>query len=878
MATPNPPDVIVVPGGTYNLENGELLIKQSLAIVGAGARTTNVNVPGSTFPQRVFDIQIPGAEAPAAVISGLKISGGIANANNEESGGDVRNLGSNLVLIEDWITEGTASHGGGVSNHTGTLLVDLSLVSGNHASTGAGDSGGIQNYGSAVCTTACVPGNRGVLAVQDSTVTGNDARLGAGIYSWTEAGVADENGVSIVNSTIAYNSTKEEPCGGPECGARGPGAGLLVQEGKIDVVGSILAYNNEIPATGQINTNCATEANGTIVSLGYNLETETDCGFKSTGDLQNQFSSPLFSPNTGTPQNNGGNTDTFALDPTSLAIDAVPTSWPFCSGTDQRGVTRPQGAGCDIGAFELTPFTIETTEGSQFSGQVTTTQSGNVFTSPAPTIEWGDGQTSQGTVNEAGRFVLGTHDYAEEGTFTGSVTYHNDSGSGTHKVAFVAKVADAALSATGAPVSATAGAQFSGTVATFTDADLAGAASDYTATISWGDGSTSAGTISSVPSGGFAVTGSHTYANAGVYQTSVTITDAGGATAAATSSANVAPPPSPSPPGAPTVLTIAPPTVLTTTSATFTATVNPHGLPTTVHFEYGGVFGGAKVAAITYGSSTPNQSVAPDFANHTVTATVTGLLPNVTYHVRAVATNSAGSALGPDQILQTPADPPPPPPVLGKSANVAPVSGVVYIELPPGATLASFLPSALPSEAFAALTKGRAFVPLTEARQIPFGSTLDTSAGVARITTATTASAKGKVQFGDFGAGIFKLLQQRRQRGLTELNIIDNHPASQLCATTGKGKKASIAARAGGHPSSKVLGRLTVNSHGHFTARGQYSAATVRGTIWGVQNRCDGTLTRVVRGALSVRDFRLRKTITLFTGQTYLARAPLKRG
>jgi len=206
--------------------------------------------------------------------------------------------------------------------------------------------------------------------------------------------------------------------------------------------------------------------------------------------------------------------------------------------------------------------------------------------------------------------------------------------------------------------------------------------------------------------------------------------------------------------------------------------------------------------------------------------------------------------------------------------NVAPVSGVVYIELPLGATLASFSPSALPSEAFAALTKGRAFVPLTEARQIPVGSILDTTAGVVGITTATTASAKGKVQSGDFGAGIFKLLQQRRQRGLTELNIIDNHPASQLCATTGKGKKASIAARAGGHPSSKVLGRLTVNSHGHFTARGQYSAATVRGTIWGVQNRCDGTLTRVVRGALSVRDFRLRKTITLFTGQTYLAKAP----
>ncbi len=177
--------------------------------------------------------------------------------------------------------------------------------------------------------------------------------------------------------------------------------------------------------------------------------------------------------------------------------------------------------------------------------------------------------------------------------------------------------------------------------------------------------------------------------------------------------------------------------------------------------------------------------------------------------------------------------------------------------------------STLPTQAYAALTKGQGFIPLTEARQIPFGSTLEASAGVAKITTATTASPKGKVQFGDFGAGIFKLLQTRKQKGLTGLNIIDNHPARQLCATTGKGKKASIAA----HPSTKVLGRLTANSHGHFVGRGQYSAATVRGTTWGVQNRCDGTLTRVVRGVLSVRDFRKRKTITLFTGQTYLARA-----
>src|SRR5262249_13910179 len=133
-------------------------------------------------------------------------------------------------------------------------------------------------------------------------------------------------------------------------------------------------------------------------------------------------------------------------------------------------------------------------------------------------------------------------------------------------------------------------------------------------------------------------------------------------------------------------------------------------------------------------------------------------------------------------------------------------------------------------------SKGVGFIPLAEARQIPVGSILDTTAGVARLATATATAAQ---QTGDFETGIFKLLQQRQQRGLTELDIIDNHSAS-LCASAGKAR-AGAARTAGAHPSSKVLGRLLANSHGHFTVRGQFSSATVRGTVWGVRNRCDGT-------------------------------------
>jgi hypothetical protein len=102
-------------------------------------------------------------------------------------------------------------------------------------------------------------------------------------------------------------------------------------------------------------------------------------------------------------------------------------------------------------------------------------------------------------------------------------------------------VVDQAITAKGTTVSATEGAGFSGTVATFEDPDTTAKTSDYTAKIKWGDGGESSGTVSG--SGGkFEVSGSHTYAEEGTYTVTVTIEDADNATntATATSTANVA--------------------------------------------------------------------------------------------------------------------------------------------------------------------------------------------------------------------------------------------------------------------------------------------------------------------------------------------------
>jgi hypothetical protein len=188
---------------------------------------------------------------------------------------------------------------------------------------------------------------------------------------------------------------------------------------------------------------------------------------------------------------------------------------------------------------------IAATEGAAFSGVVAS------FADQYPSgpqsdfsaiIHWGDGSTSNATISpngSAGFNVVGTHIYAEEGTYTLSVTI-NDIGGASATVSGTANVADAALTATGLTVSATEGISFTGAVASFADADPKGAATDYAATISWGDGSSSPGTISANASGGFTVTATHTYAEEGPFAITVSIADGGGASTSASGAASVA--------------------------------------------------------------------------------------------------------------------------------------------------------------------------------------------------------------------------------------------------------------------------------------------------------------------------------------------------
>lgn len=153
---------------------------------------------------------------------------------------------------------------------------------------------------------------------------------------------------------------------------------------------------------------------------------------------------------------------------------------------------------------------------------------------------WGDGTTSTPSLdNYATDYFLlfGAHTYAEEGSYTTTLATTDNwgfsaSGNGA------ASVADAALSAQGATIYGAKGVSLTKSVATFTDKDPAGAVTDYTATVKWGDGATSAGKVAKSGTH-FTVTGTHTYTSTGTKTISVTVKDAGGASASATSHANI---------------------------------------------------------------------------------------------------------------------------------------------------------------------------------------------------------------------------------------------------------------------------------------------------------------------------------------------------
>lgn len=260
-----------------------------------------------------------------------------------------------ISISNSTFTKNTAVlQGGAIFNqlyNTNTSSIQNSTLSGNSV-TGTGNQG----FGGGIFVVS--NGTATVLTVANTTLSGNTAsNQGGGIWSGNNATV------NITNSTIFGNQAVSVD------GKNGTGGGIMRTSGSINITNSTIAGNTAAFQGGGIVGGTATKVTNTIIANntakngGNNWNIKNNCFDALTNggnNLQFAPSNPndkdcgagitTNNPLLGSLANNGGSTQTLALLAGSPAINAGNNA--ACPATDQRGVARPQGGVCDIGAFE----------------------------------------------------------------------------------------------------------------------------------------------------------------------------------------------------------------------------------------------------------------------------------------------------------------------------------------------------------------------------------------------------------------------------------------------------------------------------------------------------------------------------------------------
>jgi uncharacterized repeat protein (TIGR01451 family)/CSLREA domain-containing protein len=259
----------------------------------------------------------------ASGVDGVTISGGgsVRVFHVSDGGATFRALTIANGFVED--TDGSIYGGGGIyaEGSTTSVHLDRATVRGCQANGTYDDYSG---YGGGLLL------NYAAGYVVNSTFSGNGAEVSGGA-------IADYQGssIEIAHSTLTNNHGDHA----------GTGAGVIyLWDGDASLENSILAGN-----TGGQDANYFSESGGTLTSLDYNLsDTNPGSALTQPGDQPNKDLGAEIK--LGALQDNGGETWTHALLSGSVAIDAGKDT--TCPAMDQRGVTRPQGSHCDVGAYE----------------------------------------------------------------------------------------------------------------------------------------------------------------------------------------------------------------------------------------------------------------------------------------------------------------------------------------------------------------------------------------------------------------------------------------------------------------------------------------------------------------------------------------------
>ncbi len=333
-------------GGGIYLNNSTLFLTSSSVY-----SNTAVNANGGA----IFNNNGGVIVSNSAITSNVAIS----NSNSNGLGGGIYNYGALIIENSNLSDNRAGTRGGAILAITSTATIMNSTFSGNHAQ-GAFGGGGIllwfgsvmnldrtSLYGNDSSSAGGAIGNLGTMTITNSSIYTNTAYGAGGIYNLGT--------LTMTNSTIANNRAANADGGGIY------NASLINSPSLITITNSTIAGNSASATGGGIfNANMVTvtltntivanntasagaNCSGTIMDGGKNLQwnPNTGCGFAlAAGD-------PKLAPLS----NYGGPTKTMALFVGSAAIDTGNDA--ACPSTDQRGIPRPQGAHCDIGAYEV---------------------------------------------------------------------------------------------------------------------------------------------------------------------------------------------------------------------------------------------------------------------------------------------------------------------------------------------------------------------------------------------------------------------------------------------------------------------------------------------------------------------------------------------
>ena len=347
--------------GPLTLTNSTLSGNNS-AIDGGGARSIwGATIISSTITNNSAGWRGGAINGGAISLTNSTISNNVASAlGGTWSGGGIYTSSGDVTLNNSVMSGNTSGNNGGIYT-LGVLTLTDSTIDNNSAGGNGGIFGGAITLTNSTVSnnTATINNSGGIWANQsltmtNSTVSNNTAN---GWYG----GITALGPVTLTNSTVSNNTATTNNSGGIYSTAlvtlsnstiygniSGANGGGLYGNG----AGFSLTTSNSI-ISNNTGGDCF-KTGGTFTSTGYNIDSDNSCGLVGVGDLPaTSVASLALAPLA----NNGGPTMTHSLLFGSLAIDAG----TCVNASDQRGIIRPQGLTCDIGAYEEVHHLLTTT-------------------------------------------------------------------------------------------------------------------------------------------------------------------------------------------------------------------------------------------------------------------------------------------------------------------------------------------------------------------------------------------------------------------------------------------------------------------------------------------------------------------------------------